>query len=230
MKNIVITGASKGIGFETVLTLANQGHTVIATARSLDKLNALPVKSAAGRIIPVAADLSSETGISPILEEAWKLPRVDVLINNAGTLINKPFMDTSLKDWNYLLEVNLLSAVRLVKALKPNFGEGSHIVNISSMGGFQGSEKFPGLAAYSTSKGALSILTECLSAEFSGDGIAVNCLCLGAVQTEMLSEAFPGYEAPVQPEEMAAFISDFAINAHKYMNGRVLPVALNNPG
>ena len=228
-KHFLITGASKGIGFETALNLANRGIHVIATARSAAKLDELASVSTSQKITTVTADLSTESGISAILEVVNSFPSLDGVINNAGTLINKPFMETSIEEWKYQLDVNLLSVVRLVQGLKPKLGKDSHILNISSMGGFQGSAKFPGLSAYSTSKGALSILTECLSTEFSGDGIAVNCLCLGAVQTEMLSEAFPGYKAPVLPEEMADFIAGFAINAHKYMNGRILPVALNNP-
>jgi NAD(P)-dependent dehydrogenase (short-subunit alcohol dehydrogenase family) len=106
---------------------------------------------------------------------------------------------------------------------------GSHIVNISSMGGFQGSAKYKGLSYYSASKAALACLTECLATEFTEFGISVNCLALGAVQTEMLDEAFPGYKAPVDAKQMAEFISGFALTGHKFFNGKILPVALGNP-
>lgn len=227
MKKILITGASRGIGFETAKILAQNGNEVYAVARSEDKLAQLADQHEL--ITPIQSDLSSDEGISAILQRIQEVESFDVLINNAGTLINKPFMETSLEEWRYQIEVNLFAAIRLIKALKPKLSSGSHIVNIGSMGGFQGSDKFSGLSAYSTSKGALSILTECLSTEFSSENISVNCLCLGAVQTEMLNNAFPGYKAPVKPEEMGDYISDFALNAHRYMNGRVLPVALNNP-
>jgi NAD(P)-dependent dehydrogenase (short-subunit alcohol dehydrogenase family) len=106
---------------------------------------------------------------------------------------------------------------------------GSHIINISSMGGFQGSSKYRGLSYYSASKAAIACLSECLAEEFSESGIRVNCLALGSVQTEMLAEAFPGYKAPVDASEMAHFISDFALNGSKYFNGKIIPVAINNP-
>ena len=105
----------------------------------------------------------------------------------------------------------------------------AHVVIIGSMGGLQGSKKFPGLSAYSAAKGALAILTECLAEEWKQVGISVNCLCLGAVNTEMLDEAFPGYKAPVNAADMARFIGDFALSAHDFMNGRILPVALSDP-
>lgn len=227
MKKILITGASRGIGFETAKTLALGGNEVYAVARSKEKLAHLANQHEL--INSIESDLSTDDGVSAILKGTEGVEFFDALINNAGTLINKPFMETSIEEWRYQVEVNLFAAVRLIKTLKPKLVAGSHIVNIGSMGGFQGSDKFNGLSAYSSSKGALSILTECLSTEFSSENIAVNCLCLGAVQTEMLNNAFPGYKAPVNPEEMGKYISDFALNAHRYMNGRVLPVALNNP-
>jgi NAD(P)-dependent dehydrogenase (short-subunit alcohol dehydrogenase family) len=107
--------------------------------------------------------------------------------------------------------------------------EGSHIVNISSMGGFQGSSKYRGLSYYSASKAAIGCLTECLAIEFSEAGIKVNCLAIGAVQTEMFEEAFPGLKAPVSASEMGRYVSEFALNGHKFFNGKILPVAISNP-
>ena len=138
-------------------------------------------------------------------------------------------METTIDDWLNQFNINVIASVHLIKLIKSKLMRGSHIVNISSMGGFQGSSKFPGLSAYSASKGALTILSECLSTEFASDGIAVNCLCLGAVQTEMLEDAFPGYKAPTSPNEMGEFISYFALTGNSFFNGKVLPVALNNP-
>ena len=151
------------------------------------------------------------------------------LINNAGVVLNKSFEETNIAEWRSVFEVNVFSSVQLTQSLLPYMAKESHILNISSMGGFQGSSKFAGLSAYSASKGALAILTECLSTELTSSKIAVNCLCLGAVQTEMLAEAFPGYEAPVKPEQMGEYISDFIVSGHQFFNGKILPVALNNP-
>ena len=97
------------------------------------------------------------------------------------------------------------------------------------MGGFQGSSKFPGLSAYSASKAALGNLTECLAEEFKEMGIAVNALALGAVKTEMLEEAFPGYVPPVNAQEMAGFMANFATSGHHFFNGKILPVSVSTP-
>jgi short-subunit dehydrogenase len=97
------------------------------------------------------------------------------------------------------------------------------------MGGFQGSMKFAGLSAYSTSKAALCSFTELFSEEYKDSTIAMNCLCLGSVQTEMLEEAFPGYQAPLNPEQISEYISDFTLSAHKFMKGKIIPLSLTNP-
>ncbi|HAW81922.1 MAG TPA: short-chain dehydrogenase, partial [Balneola sp.] len=158
-------------------------------------------------LLLITADITSKEELEKISSEVAKLEKIDGLINNAGMVLNRSFLETSQEDWRSIFDVNFFAPVQLIRILKPLLRKGSHIVNIGSMGGFQGSEKFPGLSAYSTSKGALAILSECLNAEFSNEGIAVNCLCLGAVQTKMLEEAFPGYEAPVSPKEMGSYIS-----------------------
>ncbi len=229
MKTYLVTGASKGIGYHTVLNLAKSGARVFAVSRTEGMLGQLENPGIKNSIHIIMEDLTSASGIGNVLKHLDKVDALDGLINNAGALLNKPFMDTSIEEWKEQFEVNFFSVVNLIRSLKSKFQKGSHIVNISSMGGFQGSQKFPGLSAYSAAKGALSILTESLSTEFSSEGISVNCLCLGAVQTQMLEQAFPGYQAPVQPEEMGKFIADFTKNAHSYMNGKVIPVALNNP-
>jgi len=97
------------------------------------------------------------------------------------------------------------------------------------MGGVQGSAKFAGLSAYSSSKAAVIGLMELLAEEWRDMGISCNSLALGAVQTEMLAEAFPGYEAPTTAEEMAAYILQFGLEGHRYFNGKVLPVSKSTP-
>lgn len=230
--NIVITGASSGIGREVALKLADEvRNRIYAIARNTEALRSLADECQSGNIVPVALDI---TGGSSSLRELKKrlvaeAGRVDILVNNAGYLVNKPFGEHSEEDIASLLSVNFTAAATLTAELLPLMGEGSHVVNIGSMGGFQGSLKFPGLSFYSAAKGALAILTECLATEYAGKGISFNCLCPGAVQTEMLSRAFPGYKAPVTPAEMGAFIADFALNGHKFFNGKILPVAVSVP-
>lgn len=233
--NILITGASSGVGFEAVLELLLSGkHKVIALARSQDKLE---------RLAEIAAGLSPDSILYPIafdivhddyadLQQFIKTHfdnRIDVLINNAGVLVNKPFTQLLESDFVEMLQSNFIGHVRMIQNMFGLMPEGSHIVNIGSMGGYQGSAKFVGLAAYSASKAALHNLTECLAQEFLELGIKVNCLALGSAQTEMLEKAFPGYESPVMAFEMGKYIADFAITGHRFFNGKVLPVALSTP-
>jgi len=233
--NIIITGASSGVGFEAVIELILTGkHKVIALARSQDKLE---------RLLEIANNLNPECNLYAIAFDvvhddydslqqfiATNLDnRVDVLINNAGVLINKPFTQLLESDFVEMLQSNFIGHVRMIQGVLHLMPAGSHIVNIGSMGGFQGSAKFPGLSAYSASKAALHTLTECLALELAEQDIKVNCLALGSAQTEMLEKAFPGYQSPVMAFQMGKYIADFALSAHQFFNGKVLPVALSTP-
>lgn len=231
---IVITGASKGIGFETALALANTENRIIAVARSSDGLEKLRETvlshSPLAIIYPFVFDIvhgDYEKDFLPFVAEISG--QVDVLINNAGLLINSSFEKTSINDFSAMLEGNLLGHVRMIQHLLPLMPSDSHIVNIGSMGGFPGSVKFPGLAAYSASKSALHTLTECLAMEFGDKSIKINCLALGSAQTEMLANAFPTYQSPVTAQEMGAYIAQFALTGHRFFNGKVLPVAVTTP-
>lgn len=232
--NIIVTGASRGIGFDMVLELSkNSAHNIIAISRNTDRLEALKkqcLEQHNNAITIVDIDLANlpNDKLNQALEQ---LDCVDVLINNAGVLINKPFLELTAADWQQMFSVNLFTVVELVKAAFPKLSQSAkaHIVNIGSMGGFQGSSKFPGLSGYSASKAALANLTECLAEEMSAHNIKVNCLALGAVNTEMLGQAFPDYKAPLDSHEMAKFITDFALNTHQYLNGKVIPVSLTTP-
>ncbi len=236
MANIVITGASSGIGFEAVLDLtANKDHQVIALARSADKLRKLheiasSLNHDGGKLYPAQFDIVYDNypdSLVPFIQS--KFGTVDILINNAGALINKPFLESLAEDFAQMLQSNLIGHVNMIRHIVPLMTNGGHIVNISSMGGFQGSSKFPGLSAYSSSKGALSILTECLAEEFKDRNIQVNCLALGSSQTEMFEAAFPGVEAGTLAFEMGRYVAEFAQNGNKYYNGKVLPVANTTP-
>jgi 3-oxoacyl-[acyl-carrier protein] reductase len=228
-KHILITGASRGIGEATARYLASRDIHVTVAARTTQRLEAL---GASNRelIHPLSVDLTeagSGVHIRSFIEELNR--PLTGIIHNAGLLINKPFRELSDDDWNQQIEVNLMAPVRLTRDLLPVLSSLSHIIFISSMGGFQGSSKFPGLSAYSATKGALSVLSECLAAELAADDIACNTLCLGAVQTEMLEQAFPGIQAPVSPAQMGEYVGEFALTAHQFYNGQVLPVTLGNP-
>ncbi|HWY12596.1 MAG TPA: SDR family oxidoreductase [Bacteroidia bacterium] len=228
----VVTGASKGIGLEIVKQLAvDEDNTVLAVARSSKELNLLK-KSSPENIITFTGDITSPATLTKILALIKKNTKhVDVLINNAGFLVNKNFETISSKELFQAYNVNVFAAFLLTQKLLPLMGKKNktHIINISSMGGVQGSSKFPGLSAYASSKAAIAGLTECLAEELKSKNIACNCLALGAVQTEMLEKAFPGYKAKITAKQMANFIIDFALTGHQYFNGKIIPVSSTTP-
>lgn len=224
--NIIVTGAGRGIGFELVKKLSsNFENKIYAISRNLEQVESLGATNVMHKSIDFTSSNVQEK-FSMLIEE---IEEVDIIVNNAGLLVNKSFQSISQEELELSYKVNVFAPFQLIQAALPKLKKGSHILNISSMGGFQGSAKFPGLSAYSSSKAAIANLTEILAEELKSQEIAVNCLALGAVQTEMLEEAFPGYEAPISPSEMAKFIADFAINGSKYFNGKVLPVSLSTP-
>ncbi|MDX9904107.1 MAG: SDR family oxidoreductase [Bacteroidales bacterium] len=230
--NIVITGASSGIGRETALRLAGDPQNrVFVIARSEEALRSLAEECENRNIVAMPFDIAVPRSSLRELKNSLSADpgRIDILINNAGFLVNKPFELHTEEDIASTVAVNFTGPAALISELLPLFGRGSHVVNIGSMGGFQGSLKFTGLSWYSAAKGALAILTESLAAEYADRGISFNCLCPGSVQTEMLSTAFPGFTAPVSPAEMGAFVADFALNGNKFFNGKILPVALSVP-
>lgn len=228
LKNIVVIGASRGIGKELVHLFAkNPSHKVYALARNMDALQAFkPLEN----VIPIVFDLD-DSNIRSKAEVIFKsIDKIDILVNNAGKLVNKAFLELSYADLQSSYQVNIIGVMQSVQAAVPKMiSEGGHIVNISSMGGFQGTVKFAGLSAYSTSKAALVSFTELFVEEYRESKIKMNCLCLGAVQTEMLAEAFPGYQAPLSATEMASYIHDFALTGNKFFNGKIIPVSLSTP-
>nr|WP_315190955.1 SDR family oxidoreductase [uncultured Flavobacterium sp.] len=225
MKNIIVTGTSRGIGLELVLQFANAGHQVLALSRKIPQ--ALLGNE---NITCLSVDLSKESELQKVedfLSKSWKY--IDAVVHNAGSLLFKPFVETTQEDFESIYRVNVFGVANLTRICVPYLQKGSHVVTISSMGGIQGSLKFPGLAAYSSSKGAVITLSELLAEEYKEKGIAFNVLALGAVQTEMLEEAFPGYQAPIKADEMAEYIFNFTLTGNKYFNGKVLQVSSTNP-
>lgn len=231
--NVIVTGASSGVGHELVkqLILDDRVDKVIGIARRKEKLELLAGFAASQgkgwKYVSIVSDVFDVTH-SMITDH---IDRVDVLVNNAGLLISKPFTELTQEDFEQVYKVNVFAPARLIRILRPIMGgdKTTHIVNVGSMGGFQGASKFPGLAAYSSSKSAIAGLSECLAEEFKEYNIKVNCLAFGAVQTEMLEKAFPGFQAPLNSGEMAQFVLDFGLSGHKYFNGKVLPVSSSTP-
>ncbi len=226
MKNVIITGTSRGIGYELVPLFTDAGYNVLALSRNSAPISNINLDGCT--IFPFdITDSKDILMVSQFVKENWK--QVDILINNSGALINKPFAKTSIDDFISVYEVNVFGTAALTKAILPFMKKDGHVVNISSMGGVQGSVKFPGLSAYSSSKGALITLTELLAEEYKETGPSFNALALGAVQTEMLEEAFPGFNANVTAEEMAQYIMQFSLSGHQMYNGKVLQVSNSTP-
>lgn len=225
MKNIIVTGTSRGIGYELALLFANAGHHVLALSRKTPRI-LIEHKN----ISCLSVDLSNESDLDSVkdfLSTSWK--KVDAIVHNAGSLLLKPFSETTQEDFEAVYKVNVFGVANLTRICLPYLQKGSHVVTISSMGGIQGSLKFAGLAAYSSSKGAVITLSELLAEEYKERGISFNVLALGSVQTEMLQEAFPGYQAPITASEMADYIFNFTLTGNKYYNGKVLEVSSTNP-
>jgi short-subunit dehydrogenase len=225
LKNIIITGTSRGIGYEMALQFANSGHQVLAISRKTSQ-----VLMEHENITCLPIDISDENQLQQVqnfVSKTWK--KVDVLIHNAGSLLHKNFTEISSQEFQNIYKVNVFAVAELTKICIPFMEKGSHVVTISSMGGIQGSLKFAGLSAYSSSKGAVITLSELLAEEYKESEIAFNVLALGAVNTEMLQEAFPGYEAPLSAKEMADYIFNFALTGNKYYNGKVLQVSNTTP-
>lgn len=226
MKHVIITGTSRGIGYELVQIFAKQGHQVLALSRNAAPISQLQLEN----VNCLSVDLSDESEmekVSAFIASNWE--QVDILINNAGKLVHKPFTEISSQEFLEVYSVNVFGVATLTKCVLPYLTKGSHVVNISSIGGVQGSVKFPGLSAYSSSKGALLTLTELLAEEYKEAEISFNALALGAVQTEMLEEAFPGYQAPVTANEMAHYMCNFALTGNKFYNGKILEVSSSTP-
>lgn len=224
MKKIIITGTSRGIGYELALKFADSGCEVLALSRKIpQRLLEHP------SVTCLAIDLGSEADMEKVgvFLEGWGA--IDGIIHNAGALVSKPFAQLTQDDFHRVYQVNVFGVARLTQLAVPFLKPGSHVVSISSMGGIQGSMKFPGLAAYSSSKAALIGLSELLAEEYKDAGIAFNVLALGAVQTEMLAEAFPGYNAPVSAAEMAGYIYRFTLTGNQFHNGKIIQVSSSTP-
>ena len=218
-RRILVTGASRGIGRATVDALQAAGVHVVATSRSAMELPGAEVYLLDHSSAESRADFVAE------LPDGY----LHGAVLNAGALVNKPFRDLTEDDFAHMGRANWSGPALLVQKLLPKLAPGAHIVLVSSMGGYQGAAKYPGLLAYATSKMAMAGLAESLQAELGSEGFSFNALCLGAVQTEMLAEAFPGYQAPVTPKTMGATLAHFVLHGHETQAGQVIALAKSNP-
>ena len=223
MKTIVVTGTSSGIGHQICIQAAKMNFHVISVSRNIE-----PLKDIRG-IESFAIDITNKDSVDEFIANLKsKKIKIDILINNAGYLVSELFGDTTYDSFKKTFDVNVFGLAEITRSLIPIINSDGHVINISSIGGVNGSKKFPGLSAYSSSKAAVIALTEVLAEEYQ-NGPSFNVLALGAVQTKMLKEAFPDYNADTKPEEMAKYILDFAINGNKLFNGKLISVSNSNP-
>ena len=233
--NVLITGVSRGIGRELVLKFAeNPTNNIVVFSSSAEKVEELSRECEVkfnNKITYFNLDFLSQNIDKLLIAVFSKIHFVfDVVINNAGQLINKPFLNNTLTEIEELYRVNFIAPYLICQnVIKQNTKSNCHIVNIGSMGGVQGSVKFPGLSIYSASKAALANLAECLAEEYKETNIKINCLALGSAQTEMLAQAFPGYQSQVSAEQMANYIYGFAILGNNLFNGKIIPVSVTTP-
>ena len=223
MKTIVVTGTSSGIGHQICIQAAKMNFHVISVSRNIEPLKDI------GGIESFAIDITNKDSVDEFIDnlKSQKI-KIDILINNAGYLVSELFGDTTYDSFKKTFDVNVFGLAEITRSLIPIINSDGHVINISSIGGVNGSKKFPGLSAYSSSKAAVIALTEVLAEEYQ-NGPSFNVLALGAVQTKMLKEAFPDYNADTKPEEMAKYILDFAINGNKLFNGKLISVSNSNP-
>lgn len=228
-KNIIITGASRGIGKELAKAHLQNGNNVLAISRNEEKLKELYQfeNHSQLNILPIDISKSGDLDMIPGALRNWE--KVDVLYNNAGFLVNRPFTEISENDIEYSIAVNYKAPFRIIQLVLNKMNSTSHIVNVTTMGAVQGSVKFRGLAAYSSSKAGIVTLTELLSQEFTEEQPKINAVALGAVQTEMLEEAFPGYIAPVSAQAMADYLYHFGLNGHYFQNGKIIQLSVSTP-
>ncbi len=223
MKTIVVTGTSSGIGHQICIQAAKMNFNVISVSRNIEPLKDI------GGIESFAIDITNKDSVDEFIAnlKSRKI-KIDILINNAGYLVSELFGDTTYDSFKKTFDVNVFGLAEITRSLIPIINSDGHVINISSIGGVNGSKKFPGLSAYSSSKAAVIALTEVLAEEHQ-NGPSFNVLALGAVQTKMLKEAFPDNNAETKPEEMAKYILDFAINGNKLFNGKLISVSNSNP-
>ena len=222
MKTILVSGSSSGIGLEICIQASDLGLNVLAISRNIEPLEG--ILNLKANSVDITNDSQIEAYVKKITSENIK---IDILINNAGFLIKDSFRKTTYEIFKQTYDVNVFGLASLTRALLPIINKDGQVINIASVGGLNASKKFPGLSAYSSSKGAVITLTEVLAEEYRS-GPRFNCLALVSVQTEMLRKAFPGYEAKVMPSDMAKQILDFALDESSLPNGEIIKLDKGN--
>ncbi|HJT16305.1 MAG TPA: SDR family oxidoreductase [Thermoanaerobaculia bacterium] len=222
----IVTGASSGIGRSTAEMLVERGARVAVFARSAGKLKAL-AKKYDDRMLAVAGDVSDPDSVERLFSETEaRFGKCDILINDAGTYVTKRIEKMSDRDWDRVFAVNVrgafLTTRRAVKSMIPR--RSGTIVNVSSISGVPGPEKFPGFSAYCASKAALIGFSEQLATELREHSIRVNCVSPGSVDTAMWAAVSGGSPADMTPPEVAEVILFLASERSRPINGQNIHV------
>lgn len=230
-KIAVVTGGGRGIGAATAQLFAAEGARVVVASRSQDELESVCAGSQ-GRIAGVVTDVAQESEVSRLFEETKRrFGLIDILVNNAGILRLAPLQDMTAQDWDAVLSVNLrgsfLCAREAFRQMR-QAGRGGSVINISSLAGIRGVEKFRGTSAYAASKHGLIGLTEVMAVEGRPLGIRVNAIAPGAVDTKMLREGDTTLKTSTKPEDIAKTVLYLADdNASPKVTGAVMEIHCN---
>ena len=221
---VVVTGASSGIGRATAEAFARAGALVASFARSAEKLNEI-ARPFGEKMLAVSGDVSDAEAVERLFAETEKrFGDCEVLVNNAGMIDPKPLVDTTPESWDRMFAVNVRGAYLASRRALPSMlaKRSGAIVNVASISGVVGPEKFPGWVSYCASKGAVISMTEALAVEVGKSGVRVNCISPGSVDTKMWSEASGGAPAAMTVEEIADAILFLASIRSRPMNGQNL--------
>ncbi len=231
-KVAIITGAGSGIGQATAQRFARAGARVVLFGRTEEALEATAaqIRGAGGEALVVQGDVALEENVRDLFQRALDTyGRVDILINCAGVVAVRPFAEMDVETWDRVLNINLrgtfLCCREAFRAMARQ--NGGVILNISSLSGVKGVEKFPGLSAYNVSKAGVASLTEILAVEGKAQNIHVAAVSPGAVDTEMLRQAAPHLKAGMTPEEMAEILLFMAGDAGRLLSGTNLEIFSN---
>jgi NAD(P)-dependent dehydrogenase (short-subunit alcohol dehydrogenase family) len=223
-KVAVVTGASSGIGRATAELFAARGAKVALLARSAAKLEKLVAKHE-GRVLAVAGDVADLADVERLFSMTeTRFGKCDVLVNNAGMIDVGPLVDTTLEQWQRMFDVNVHGVFLTCRRALPSMiaRRNGAIVNVASISGVPGPDKFPGWVSYCASKGAVISMTESLAVEVKDSGVRVNAISPGSVDTPMWAEASGGAPASMTPEEIGEMILFLASDRSRPMNGQNL--------
>lgn len=235
-KVALITGAGRGIGEACARLFAEQGASVILASRSEAELyrvaESIQAEFGEERALAVPTDVGEEESILNLFRRALEtFGPIDILVNNAATIEVIDFIDLETSLWDQLMAVNLRGAFicsREAFRQMAKSGRGGSIIQLSSLSGIRGTEKFPGFSAYTVSKHGIVGLTESLAVEGKALNIRVNCIAPGAVETAMLKKAAPFLKTSTMPMDIAKialFLADE--NQASSLNGAVIEVHSN---